>query len=323
MWAAAVIAVLGTDLWLNARPFWQYSNAHDELFAGDAIKARLGNVPRPFRVWDIDYPGVPSVYPGAALMADDIPQLYGHHGNEPHAFDMLNGRQGRALTFSRAGDPQILNLFAVNYLIVQSAALTDSLPGFHATVSNVSTSSGPQATLLERDVPISYARFIPAARVASSPAQTMQTVLAPEFRIDRIVLLDSAAGVVPAAIRNPLPTASALEVAVESWKPGEMRLRLGGGAPSAGYVLVSENWDAEWTATVDGLAAPVLRGNGTLITVPVPGGSRELGLRYEGRAFARGKLVTIVSLIIVATGLILPSIARRRPRKADGRAAEA
>ena len=311
VWATALVAIVGTDLWLNVRPFWQYSDAHDELFGGDAIKARLKSVPRPFRVWDVDYPGVPSVYPGAALMADRIPQLYGHHGNEPHAFDVLNGRQGSSLRFSRAGDPRILDLFAVNYLIVQSAALTDSVPGFHAIVSNVATSSGTQATLLERDRPIAYARFIPAAAMPSSPSQMVPAVLAPELEIDRLVLLDSAAGLARGAIPNPLPPASDLAVTFASWKPGEMRLQLGGGAPSAGYVLVSENWDAEWMATVDGRDGRVLRGNGTLITVPVPAGARDVVLRYAGRAFALGKLVTVAALVVVAIGLVLPVVARR------------
>ena len=310
-WAALSIAVIGTDLWLNVRPFWQYSHVQDELFAGDAIKARLSGVPKPFRVWDIDYAGVPSVYPGAALMADDIAQLYGHHGNEPHAFDVLNGRQGSTLAFARAGDPQILSLFAVNHLIVHSAAL-DSLPGFRAVVSNVATSSGAQATLFERTEPIPYARFVPTAVVPSSPGQIVPTVLDPGFQIDRVVMLESASGVAPGAIPNPLPAASDVAVTFGEWKPGAMRMALGDGTPAAGYVLVSENWDAEWTAKVDGRDAPVLRGNGTLITVPVPAGARDVVLEYEGRAFARGKLVTIGALVLVAIGLVAPRTARRR-----------
>jgi len=98
---------------------------------------------------------------------------------------------------------------------------------------------------------------------------------------------------------------------VSDWKPGEMRVSLGGGALAAGYVLVSENWDTEWGATVDGRAARVLRGDGTLITVPVPAGAREVVLRYEGRAYARGRLVTILSLIVVAAGLLTPVVLRR------------
>ena len=304
--AGALIALVGTDLWLNARAFWNYSNAPDELFAGDAIKTRLRSIPRPFRVWDVD------VYPGAALMADDIAQQYGHHGNEPHAFDVLNARQGSSLTFARAGDPQLLDLFAVNYLIVPAASAPESLPGFRRTLTNVAASSGTSATLFEREQPVSYARFVPAAAAPSSAAQIPATVVNPQFAIDRVVLVDSAPGVVPGVIPNPLPAPSSLRVTFADWKPGTMRMRLGDGTSAAGFVLVSENWDAEWRATVDGKDARVLRGDGSLITVPVPSGAREVSLSYEGRAYARGRLVTIVSLLVVTLGLVVPVVLRRR-----------
>jgi hypothetical protein len=306
VFAGLLIALVGTDLWLNDRAFWNYSNAPHELFAGDAIKTRLRAVQRPFRVWDVD------VYPGAALMADDIPQLYGHHGNEPHAFDVVNAREGESLSFARAGDPQILDLFAVNYLIVPAASAPDSLPGFRRTVTNVATSAGAQATLFEREQPIPYARFIPAAAVPAAASQMVSTVVDPQFAVDRVVLLDSAPGVRRGAIPTPLPPASNLTVTVDDWKPGSMRIRLGGGAPSAGYLLVSENWDAEWGATVDGRQAPVLRGDGTLITVPVPVGAREVTLGYEGRAFAHGRAMTLAALAVVACGVLVPPAVRRR-----------
>jgi hypothetical protein len=304
--ASLLVAITGMDLWLNVRAFWNYSNAPDELFAGDAIKSRLRSTPRPFRVWDVD------VYPGAALMADDIAQLYGHHGHEPHAFDVVNEREGESLTFRRAGDPQILDLFAVNYLIVPAASAPESLPGFRSTLKNVATSSGTPATLFEREQPIAYARFIPAAATPASRQQIPATVVNPQFAIERVVLLDSAPGIVPGAVPNPLPPPSTVVVTFDEWKPGQMRLRLGSGVPAAGYVLVSENWDAEWRARVDGKPGSVLRGDGTLITVPVPAGARAVELRYEGRAYARGRVVTVISLIVVACALVIPNLIRRR-----------
>ena len=36
-----IMAVVGTDLWWNARTFWNYSDAPDGLFAGDEITAFL------------------------------------------------------------------------------------------------------------------------------------------------------------------------------------------------------------------------------------------------------------------------------------------
>jgi len=315
LWASLLVALVGTDLWLNVRSFWMYSHVQNELFAGDAIKAKLKSIPRPFRVWDVQYGGIPSVYEGAALMADNIAQLYGHHGNEPHTFDMLNARQGSSLSFARAGDPRILDLFAVNYVILQAEAAPDSLPGFRRALSGVAASSGASATLFEREQPVPYARFVPAAATPPSSAQAVPTLLDASFDPNRIVLLDSVPGMAPGTVPNPMPQAPNVPVTFAEWKPGTMRMRLGSPAPAAGYVLVSENWDQEWRATVDGREAPVLRGDVTLITVPVPPGAREVVLQYEGRAYARGRTVTMISLLIVALGLVVPIILRRR--KAD------
>jgi uncharacterized membrane protein YfhO len=92
-----------------------------------------------------------------------------------------------------------------------------------------------------------------------------------------------------------------------------MRISLGAGA-SAGYVVVSENWDREWRATVDGREASVLRGDATLITVPVPAGAREIVMSYEGRAYARGRAITLVSLIVVLIALVTGPARRRFTR---------
>ena len=307
----ALIALVGLDLWLNDRVFWVYSDIETELFGGDAIKARLKSLPKPIRVWDVTGQGIDAVYPGAALMADDIAQLYGHHGNEPHTFDLLNERLGTSLTFRRAGDPRILDLFAINYLILPAAAAPDSLPGFRRALHDVASSSGVQASLFEREQPIAYARFIPAAAVPASPQQTFATVVDPQFQIDRVVLIDSVPGLTPGVVPNPLPAPSTVEAAFTDWRPGEMHMQLSAAAPAAGYVLVSENWDNEWRATVDGRDASVLRGDGTLITVPVPAGAREIVVRYEGRAYARGRIITILSVLVVMLACVVPNILRR------------
>jgi hypothetical protein len=311
--ALALIALVGTDMWLNARVFWLYSRAPEELFATDPIKQRLRATPVPFRVWDVELPsqGAQSVYPGAALMADDIPQLYGHHANEPHAFDVLNGRVGSSLSFSRAGDPRILELFAVNHLIVQAPVAPDSLPGFRRTVSGATASSGAVAVLFERIDPVPYARFVPAA--ASAPLeQAVATVLRPEFPLDRLVIVDSLPGVPRGTVPNPLPPPSVTRVAVEEWVPGRMRLRLTPPPSDSGWVVVSENWDRPWRGTIGDREARVQRGNGSLITVGVPASTPTIDLRYDTAEYERGRAISLASLGLIGIGGIVPVIRRRR-----------
>jgi hypothetical protein len=300
-----LVMCVGLDLFLNTRPFWRYSRVTDELARDDEIKSRLRAIPRPFRVWDA------TVYGGAALMVDDIAQLYGHHGNEPHAFDLLNGRIGESLSYQQEGNPRLLELFGVNYLIVPATGTPDSLPGFRRTVANVSTSAGVPASLFERIDTIPYARFIPAAAPSPVAEQTVAALLQPAFPVNQLVLLDSVPGMAPGTIPSPLPPVPAVRLTVDQYQPGHMRVQIRDPLSAPGYVLVSENWDAPWRARVDGRDARVLRGDETLITVPVPVGAREIVLSYENRLYALGRMITLTCLGVVLVALLATML--RRP----------
>jgi len=90
-----------------------------------------------------------------------------------------------------------------------------------------------------------------------------------------------------------------------------MRINLTPAPASASYLLVSENWYEDWRARVDGQAAPVLRGDQTLITVPIGVGTREVELRFEPRDYRTGKRVTLVALILLlGMGLVPPALRR-------------
>ena len=80
------------------------------------------------------------------------------------------------------------------------------------------------------------------------------------------------------------------------------------------YVLIAENWYLDWSATVDGKPGQVLRGDNSLLTVPVSAGTRRLELSYHSRAIARGLLIGLVSLLIVIAGFVVPPAWQRRPR---------
>lgn len=96
-----------------------------------------------------------------------------------------------------------------------------------------------------------------------------------------------------------------------------MRLRLEPAAPDAGYVLVAENFYPDWQATVDGQDTQVLRGDASLIVVPVPRGARELTLRFRSAEYERGRAITWVSLLLVA-GVFAAPLAMRRVRARRG-----
>src|SRR5207302_2026812 len=73
--------VVGTDLWLNERSFWRYSEPYER----DPLVTRVAATPPPFRVLDL------GAYPGSVLAAFDVPQVLGAHGNELRYYDELLG----------------------------------------------------------------------------------------------------------------------------------------------------------------------------------------------------------------------------------------
>jgi hypothetical protein len=306
--ALGLALVVGADLWRNAAGFWTYSRAHEELFRLDPLTTRITQTPVPYRVLDL------GVYPndGSALMAFDIPQLLGHHGNELHRFDELLGgkNQWRNLT------PRLLDLLAVRYVIAPAGAPgsgVDSLPGYRIALDSVVTSARAGARLFERTNPEPYARVVPAA-LKIEDDQVVPTLLDPRFPgFDAVVLFARDAPVSPEPL-HALPPPSGSRATVGPWRAGSMTIALDPPPTTPGYVLVAENWYSDWHATVDGSPAPVLRGNHTLITVPVPAGARRVELAFDSAHYRLGKRLTLTSLGLVLAACIVPLALRRRRR---------
>jgi len=299
--SAVIIGVVGTDLWLNAKGFWSYSRPQAELYAEDEIIEYLKAAPKPNRVFDW-------YYQGAALMAHGVAQLLGYHGNQLHSFDQLMG--GHDVWRSPQWNPlRYWDIYAVNTLILPGG-MTDSVPGFREILSDVSTGKGSTASLFERIDPVPYARVVAgAAKVPDD--QAVPTLQNPLFSLDRVVILDPQAPVDPAPLEE-VPARLEVRADVVEWEPGRMRVELTPAPETDAYVVVSENYYKDWQAQVDGAEAPVMRGNVSLITVPVPAGAREVDLVFRSPEYARGKLVTMLSLLLIVVGLVVPEVARRR-----------
>jgi Bacterial membrane protein YfhO len=316
----AVPLIVGADLWLNARPFWGYSEPPTEgLYGGDEITRALQAAREPARVMDYSDTEV-AVYPGASLMAFHVPQLLGHQPMHPHTYSELLGGRNRwtYLFLSR----RLWDLFAVQYVLLPSGldlgsqlpAYQDLAVDFDTLLARVTTSRGAPADLLVRREPARYARLVPGA-IKATDEQAIPTVADPRSRLDfdRLVVLAPDAPFEPDSIAD-MPEPLEARVTVEEWEPGRMRLTIEPPAPTKAYVTVAENFSPGWEATVDGTPAVVTRGNVTLITVPVPAGAREVHLRYRAPAYAAGRAVTFVSLLVALAACLGPSLARRRRR---------
>ncbi len=206
-------------------------------------------------------------------------------------------------------NPNVWNLFAINRVILPAGSI-DSIRGFTEVLSNVTTAEGRQASLFERNDPLPYARIVPVA--VEVPANEMvPSLLNPRFPFDRAVLVDSTAGI-DAPRLDAFPDSIPASVTVSEWAPGRMRLEIAPPAPQEGFVIVSENWYFDWRATVDGNPVATFRGNGSLITVPVPAGAQVIELAFTSDQYRLGKAISLASVLIIAIGMVVPVVLRRR-----------
>ncbi len=310
MFAGALVLLLGVDLWRSGRGFWRWSRPESQQMASDDLIQRLALAPLPLRV--CDYGGV---YPSDALMAHGIAEVGGYHGNELQAYDELLGVGAAGMDLSRS--LRLWKLLAVRYVI---SADTVRMPGFHAVLGPVRTGLGKQAYLYEADSAPPYVRVVPAA-VRTDSSQVLATLLDPGTDFEKVVLLTPDQPV-PAPPAPPPPSRSALphpqrspsHAVVTQWAPGRIRISVTPAPATASYLVVSENWYKDWRAMVDGQAAPVLRGDQTLITVPLGVGARTVELGFKPQDYRTGQRLTLASLILLAGIAVVPGALRRKGR---------
>jgi len=297
--ALALVLIVATDLWLNARRFWSYTKPYGQ----DALIERVAATPPPYRVFT---PPGGGAYPGSALMAFDIPDVFGYHGNELRYYDELWGGKGE---WRHLGVLSLWDLWAVRYAILPAGGQTlDSIPGFRRVMDTVPTLDGGRARLFERVTPAPYARVVPGA-VKTDSATIVPTLIDLRMDYSRIVLFTNDQPVTPEPLTQ-MPAPSPSRATVTAWRPGQMSVAIDPPPPQPGYLLVAENWYPDWQAVIDGRPAQVLRGDYSLITVALPAGARAVELTFRSRPYERGRAITLGALAL----LLIAFLATLLPR---------
>lgn len=299
--AVLVVLLVGADLYRAGRPFWQWSTPEQGQFRVDPLVAKLLETPPPYRVFDT------GLYHGNLLMRHGIPQVLGYSGVELGAYDdLLGGRNEWRNLLTRIN---LWQLLSVRFVILADTA---TVPGYHRVLGPVTTATERTAYLYEADSTPPYVRVVPAAAKGEAE-QIIPTVIDPRLDYGRLVLFDQAAPVNPPPLET-MPPPSPSRATVAHWTAGRMSVTLDPPPPADSYVLVAENWYPDWHATVDGQAAPVLRGDQTLLTVPVKAGAQRVELVFASADYDRGRLVTWGSLLCLGVWAGV-AVARRRGRR--------
>ncbi len=306
VFCSLLILLTGLDLFRAGREFWSWSDPEHELFAPDDIVRRIQAVPKPTRVLNFS-----NAYRQMTLVRFEIPQVLGGISSvELRSFDELMGLES-GQDFANLRHLGLWRLLAARFVILGDTA---SIPGYHFVLGPVRTGGGPTAYLYEADSAPAVLRVVPAA-VKGDTGEIVPTLIDPRIDYDRIVLFDRFESINPLPVTE-LPARSPSRATFTSWAPGRMDIALEPPPPANSFVLVAENWYPDWHARVDGEPATVLRGNQTFLTVPVKAGARRVELEFSSSYYARGKLVTLASLLLLAVWAGVGVAWRRRQRSA-------
>jgi hypothetical protein len=141
-----------------------------------------------------------------------------------------------------------------------------------------------------------------APRFVGTSRQALDLILSPEFDHRKQVVFET--NDVPVAWRghaNNVGNGSAVVVS-KMVNTEEVELKIDQDA----WVVVPTNWDAGWSARVDGEAAPVIRANYTFQAVPVRAGQRRLRLSYRPRGLPAGLAVSVLTMVVALFIVVRP-----------------
>jgi hypothetical protein len=303
-------AVVLADLWSIDRRFVEIEGKSTELFQDDVITRRIKETPMAYRVWQPAGGQIAALapYPGSWLMGVQVPTLFGYHGNELHAFDELLGGKN---VWQNQLNGVMLDLFAIRYVLLRQES---ALPRYHKILEG-KTTVGSDAVLYEADTVPPYVRLM-AGAIKVPGEQIPGIVNDPRFPALTVALYDDSSSVSPVDVGNEPPAPATARAQVTAWEPGRIAVTIDGQDARELYLVVSENWYKDWRATVDGRPVVPLAAHSTLLSVPIPPGAKDVRFEVRSDAYRLGRLLTLLSAVIVVGLLVAPRLAARRT--ADG-----
>jgi hypothetical protein len=316
--AAALVALAAADLWTIERRYFQFSPPARELYAADPTIEYLQRLEEPGRVmtFSVAEGGAPDpVLHGDALVIHRVRAVTGHQGTELQRWVDLAGAKSPAIgpnVFKR----EFRRLTNTRFWLTNAELPSEhpQLPGMRLTrrVGPVRNASGNQVWLYELDEPNPAAWVVPLITEAAA-TEIRAVVTNPSFDVRRAALFDSSTAVQGSAI-SAAPEPLAIRARVTYPSTREIRVALDSPAPQGSALIVSENWYPGWRALMDGKPATVARADYTFIGIPLTAGARRVELSFADPVYARGKIITIVALLI-AFGLIAGGLVVERRRR--------
>jgi hypothetical protein len=198
----------------------------------------------------------------------------------------------------------VRSLLPAGMLVLRATTLIDERTGTHAALTVPADGawrrvhSGDVKVYQEQAV-LPRALTVGKARVVADEPAALAALADPGFdpAAEVVLLAEDLAGHGLAATAAGAADVAGAEVQVAAYTPERVVLRTE--LPASGYLVLGDTWYEGWQATVDGVAAPVLRANLLFRAVALPAGSHEVVFEFAPRSLALGAAASAVGLALV------------------------
>uniref|UniRef100_A0A7C4GAY9 YfhO family protein n=1 Tax=candidate division WOR-3 bacterium TaxID=2052148 RepID=A0A7C4GAY9_UNCW3 len=311
---------ISLDLWNEDKGYIRSVPAPAEYFAPDDVVAALKTDTTLYRVLPLNYGTRGRDYSQEGrLWLHDIQSVSGQLPNPLQSWQDFIGA-GSSVMF-QAGNlaaPNFLNLTNVKYVI--GPVLPDDLSDYDEQTRRYVSQlrlyfsqpwfeplyTGRQFTVYRNRNVLPRAYVAASWQVAHDKDEVLAALHDEQFDPARVALLYEDPGL-------PLPPTSdtaAGSAAITLYDPNRIIVHAALSRP--GILVLSENWQPDWQARVDGKPARILRAFHTFRAVPLDPGDHTIELRYDSPHFRLGALLSALAMGFFVAVAAVSLLLRRR-----------
>ena len=278
-WGAALLALVVFDLFsTSANTNWEPIPANERLLYHRTLLPSLPDEEEPFRI--DGRVGLAHGNYGTLLGVEDIRGISPLELSAHESYERL------------LPDYRLYELLNVKYVFTDWRELE------RPSTIIARDESGVQPVYLHRlENPLPRAWMTYYVSLAEDDAQALAWLADPGFDVRTTVILDRAP-----TLDFPAEAPEDAQVTVEVHEPE--RLVLSVDTPADGVLVLSEMYYPGWQATVDGNEATIWRANAGLRALPLTAGQHEVTLVYRPLSFRLGVVLSLISLVLLALGMI-------------------
>jgi hypothetical protein len=294
--AAAIVAIVGVDLWLFGFRYHPFQN-DEPVLTSDPSLEYLASVPgpRPRYAQAANFVLTPNL-----SMVFGLYSLHGYDPLIPGTFSRLLELLGPELPFLAHGnavfpipdgpmEPPALDLLGVRSLTSPSG---HTVPGTLAHTGRFSIYDQPRA------FPPAFVATCWSTASDVAALSRMQAMSVADLR-STVVLAPGAANLPPPGSREPGRCEPGPDAIVERYEAQDVVVSVPA-SNLGGLLVLSDQWYPGWTATLDGRPATILRGDVALRAVALSPGAHRVRFRYQPRWPLNGLAVVAFTVTVGA-----------------------